>query len=246
MKLGRNDPCSCNSGKKYKRCCMDSASKQHSEVFDEIAHTIAANPDLSLDEMNLIAQHKISGINNSSLDDFCGLSANQMDNWLRAPFNELAGVTISIPNELTTSPVMCYLAIILDEAMQQGGSFKATTKGNLPAKIAKQASELLPEFAVSEYEKPVSISEFAGYITPEFWLILQVLFTLRAAVSMLKKPPKNSIKHRVLKLSSYPCLKLPPHAIIGPILIALSVIAIYVLFGYLCYGGSKYTVQLSN
>lgn len=91
MKLGRNDPCPCNSGKKYKRCCMDSASKQHCEVYDEIAQTIATNPDLSLDEMNLIAQHKISGINNSLLDDFCGLSANQMDNWLRAPFNELAG-----------------------------------------------------------------------------------------------------------------------------------------------------------
>ena len=134
---------------------MDSASKQHCEVYDEIAQTIATNPDLSLDEMNLIAQHKISGIDNSLLDDFCGLSANQMDNWLRAPFNELAGVTISIPNELTASPVMRYLAIILDEAMQQGGSFKATAKGNLPAQIAKQASELLPEFAISEYEKPV-------------------------------------------------------------------------------------------
>lgn len=57
---------------------------------------------------------------------------------------------------------MRYLAIILDEAMQQGGSFKATSKGNLPAKIAKQASELLPEFVVSEFAKPVSISEFAG------------------------------------------------------------------------------------
>ncbi|OUS68829.1 SecC motif-containing protein [Pseudoalteromonas sp. A601] len=162
MKLGRNDPCPCNSGKKYKRCCMDSASKQHCEVFDEIAQTIATNPDLSLDEMNLVAQHKISGINNNPLDDFCGLSANQMDNWLRAPFNELAEVTITIPNELTASPVMRYLAIILDEAMHQSGSFKATAKGNLPAKIAKQASELLPEFAVSEYEKSVSISEFSG------------------------------------------------------------------------------------
>ncbi len=162
MKLGRNDPCPCNSGKKYKRCCMDSTSKQHSEVFDEIAQTIATNPDLSLDEMNLVAQHKISGINNNPLDDFCGLSANQMDNWLRAPLNELAGVTITIPNELTASPVMRYLAIILDEAMQQGGSFKATVKGNLPAKIAKQASDLLPTFAVAQFNIPISISEFSG------------------------------------------------------------------------------------
>lgn len=23
MKIGRNDPCQCGSGKKYKKCCMD-------------------------------------------------------------------------------------------------------------------------------------------------------------------------------------------------------------------------------
>ena len=23
MKVGRNDPCQCGSGKKYKKCCMD-------------------------------------------------------------------------------------------------------------------------------------------------------------------------------------------------------------------------------
>ncbi len=26
-KIGRNDPCSCGSGKKYKKCCLDSQSK---------------------------------------------------------------------------------------------------------------------------------------------------------------------------------------------------------------------------
>ncbi len=57
---------------------------------------------------------------------------------------------------------MRYLALILDEAMAQEGSFKATTKGNLPAKLVKQASELLPEFAVAQLERSISISEFAG------------------------------------------------------------------------------------
>lgn len=26
-KIGRNDPCSCGSGKKYKKCCLDSPKK---------------------------------------------------------------------------------------------------------------------------------------------------------------------------------------------------------------------------
>ncbi len=57
---------------------------------------------------------------------------------------------------------MRYLALILDEAMLQGGSFKATTKGNLPAKLVKQASALLPEFAVAKFETVPSISEYMG------------------------------------------------------------------------------------
>ena len=27
-KIGRNDPCPCGSGKKYKKCCIDSQSKK--------------------------------------------------------------------------------------------------------------------------------------------------------------------------------------------------------------------------
>ena len=72
------------------------------------------------------------------------------------------GVTIHTPDNLKTSPVMRYLDLVLDKAMQNDGSFKTTSKGNLPTRIVKQASELLPEFAVSEYERHISISEYAG------------------------------------------------------------------------------------
>ncbi len=67
----------------------------------------------------------------------------QMQNWLYAPLHELIDVTINTPSDLSSSPVMRYLALILDEAMLQGGSFKATTKGNLPAKLVKQASAVV-------------------------------------------------------------------------------------------------------
>lgn len=32
-KLGRNDPCWCGSGKKYKRCHMDSDARKHSQAM---------------------------------------------------------------------------------------------------------------------------------------------------------------------------------------------------------------------
>lgn len=57
---------------------------------------------------------------------------------------------------------MRYLELILEDAMVQGGFIKATGKGNLPAKLVKQATELLPEFAVARCETEPSICEFAG------------------------------------------------------------------------------------
>ncbi|NLC12895.1 MAG: hypothetical protein GX768_02455, partial [Chloroflexi bacterium] len=32
MKIGRNDPCPCGSGKKYKHCCINNASKPHAQL----------------------------------------------------------------------------------------------------------------------------------------------------------------------------------------------------------------------
>ena len=162
MKTGRNDPCHCGSGKKYKQCCINAVSKQNAEVFDDIAQAVAMNPNLRLEELNLLAQHKMAERNHKPHTDFCGLSPNQIGNWMYAPFSELALVNITTPADLSASPVMRYLALMLDEAIQQGGSFKATTKGNLPAKLVKQASELLPEFAVSRFEIDPSVSEFSG------------------------------------------------------------------------------------
>jgi hypothetical protein len=162
MKIGRNDPCPCGSGKKYKRCCLKGASKQHAEALDDIEQMTAMNPNLTLDELNAVMQHKMDERNNRPNSDFCGLSPTQMTNWLYAPFDKLDWVTIVTPEDVSSSPVMRYLTIILDEAMQNDGSFKATSKGNLPAKLVKQASELLPEFAVAEFSTPISINDFAG------------------------------------------------------------------------------------
>ncbi len=162
MKLGRNDPCHCGSGKKYKRCCMDNVSKQHAQVFDGVEAMLAMNPDLTPDELDVALQHKVQDRNNQPHPDFCGVTPTQMANWLYASFDELQWVTISTPDDLSASPVMRYLALILDESMENNGSFKATSKGNLPAKLVKQASELLPGFAVSQFPINISISEFAG------------------------------------------------------------------------------------
>lgn len=162
MKPGRNEPCPCGSGKKYKRCCMNSISKQQAFMLDDIEQVVAMNPNLSLEELNIVAEQRMKAANDRPHPDFCGLSPTQMSNWLYAHFKELEQVTISTPDDLKASPVMRYLALMFDEAMQSDGSFKATSKGNLPTKIVKQASDLLPEFAVSQFERHISTSEYTG------------------------------------------------------------------------------------
>ncbi|NLN67139.1 MAG: SecC motif-containing protein [Alcaligenaceae bacterium] len=162
MKIGRNDPCPCGSGKKYKHCCINNASNPHAQLVESLEQALAMNPNLNLDELNALVQHKIRQQNNQPRAEFCGLSSNQLANWMNAPFNELELVTIRIPDDLSGSPVMRYLELMLEEAMQQDGSFKATAKGNLPAKLVKKASELLPEFAIAEFETAPSISDYVG------------------------------------------------------------------------------------
>lgn len=162
MKLGRNELCPCGSGDKFKRCCMSKAGKINAQVMDDFDQIVAMNPNISLDELNLVAQHRVNQRNNQPVADFCGLSPNQMSNWMYAGFIDLKDVAFRIPEDLTASPVMTYLKLMMDEAMASGGSFKATTKGNLPANLVKQASNLLPTFAVASYEREASISDFTG------------------------------------------------------------------------------------
>ena len=79
-------PCG-GSGKKHKHCCMNTVStKQHAQIFDDITQTLAMNPELSLDELNLVAEQTIAARNNQADSDFCGLCPTQISNWLYAPF----------------------------------------------------------------------------------------------------------------------------------------------------------------
>lgn len=141
---------------------MNSAAKQIAQMQDELEQSIAMNPDLSLEDLNLVAQHKMEQVNNQSITDFCNISSNLMANWMYAPFNELADISFRTPANLTVSPVMRYLELIINEAMANGGTLKATAKGNLPAKLVKQASDFLPEFALYENSTPTGRYDYEG------------------------------------------------------------------------------------
>lgn len=162
MKTGRNDPCPCGSGKKHKHCCLSGPSSPKTDIVEQIKQVVALNPHLSADEIHALMQHKVDQRNHQAEPNFCGLTPAQLHNWLYAPFEQLEGVTINVPDDLSSSPVMCYLGLIIDEALANEGSFKATATGNLPAKLAKQASALQPQFAIARFNTEPSISAFCG------------------------------------------------------------------------------------
>lgn len=141
---------------------MDAVSKQTATIHDDIAQTVAMNPNLTIDELNLVVQRKAEEQNKCPMKDFCGLSPAQMANWMYSPFAELEWVEITTPKDLSGSPVMRYLQLLIDTIESHGGALKATAKGNLPLKVVKQASAFLSEFTVGEMDRHMSLSEFAG------------------------------------------------------------------------------------
>jgi hypothetical protein len=136
MKIGRNDPCSCGSGKKYKHCCLSPASV----VADEL-HTLLAGQELdSLEDMQAVADDFMSSRNQQEQDDFCGLSPDQMYRLLYFPFD--SPDLYHFPETLSIEPEAPILTLVnsIEQAIDDKG-LKATAKGNLPQKLCRDAAE---------------------------------------------------------------------------------------------------------
>jgi hypothetical protein len=75
MKIGRNDPCPCGSGKKYKKCCLN---KTEYDKIKEVVHEAAADDKLSTLLCNMLHYMKdknwIGACHATSATMFVGLS----------------------------------------------------------------------------------------------------------------------------------------------------------------------------
>ncbi len=167
-KIGRNEPCPCGSGKKYKRCCYGKPMDEPKGVTeklegedDDLEEEVEAEDILkdlkdmmrekefgSLKEMQAFVDWRVGRRNRMPLDDFKGLSPEQMHRLLDFPFSSPDLVTFS--RLVTTTPdarVTKLLASILAEIGEKG--LKITTTGNLPLKVVSKAAEAF----LSEDEK---------------------------------------------------------------------------------------------
>jgi len=90
MKIGRNDPCPCGSGRKYKNCCLEdqgsgSLPEGPAGVFAEIRQALQGRQFSSLEEVRSFTDRFMRQRNQASLDDFQGLSPERMHRILVFP-----------------------------------------------------------------------------------------------------------------------------------------------------------------
>lgn len=170
-KIGRNQPCPCGSGKKFKHCCSgnNSSHPPHiQELFTEMEQVALSNPGLSMEDLNTVMASRVQVQNSKPRADLCGLSADQMHSWINGSWNAWQGIEFSTPADLSSSPVMRYLEILLENLLEGGGSIKLTTKGNLPLRIVQQCNAIADQLPSVGDLAHTYLSEYRGRNEDDF------------------------------------------------------------------------------
>jgi hypothetical protein len=141
---GRNDPCPCGSGKKYKKCCLgkdESIASGHGAkgASSEQRQALEGRQFNSLEEVQAFDKHRTQQQNQRSLDEFHGLSPEQMYRLLYFPF--ASPQLVRFPEALDTTPsapILTLFGLLVGTIGEQG--LKPTAKGNLPQKFCREAA----------------------------------------------------------------------------------------------------------
>jgi hypothetical protein len=80
---GRNDPCPCGSGKKFKKCCLGKDESVASDrgatgASTELRRALEGRQFTSLAEIQAFVEHHTQQQNRRPLEEFHGLSPGQM------------------------------------------------------------------------------------------------------------------------------------------------------------------------
>lgn len=176
-KLGRNDPCHCGSGKKYKHCCLNAASDSLQGLQAAVQEQGEFDSEEDLQAFVASWQNQQ---NHRAMDDFQGLSADEMHRFLHFPFESPDLIEWHQPTGHTEStPVMFLLRRLLQGVGPEG--VKQTQTGNLPRQLCqdivvpyleqvgddfrlRHESQVRSEMEFPELHKTRLLAELAGLI----------------------------------------------------------------------------------
>jgi len=142
--IGRNDPCPCGSGKKFKQCCLGTQESIPSDrgaagVSTDLRQTLERMHFGSLTDVQAFVGRHTQQRNQRPLDEFHGLSPEQMHRMLHFPL--ASPEFVRFPDVLDTSPtgpIVTLFGMLLEAIGEKG--LKPTAKGNLPQKFCREAA----------------------------------------------------------------------------------------------------------
>ena len=144
MKISRNDPCPCGSGKKYKKCCLgrtggEIAPDGMQDIMAEVRSKLESGGLSSRDEAQKVLSAFMDRKNSAPLAEFHGLSPAQMYHVLHFPFDspELAGFSSNITPP-SDAPVTRLFSMLVDGIGENG--LKTTATGNLPRNFCRESA----------------------------------------------------------------------------------------------------------
>ena len=147
MKIYRNTPCPCGSGKKYKRCCgadLQPYDEPYQEnLADQLTQVIEASNPTTMEEMNVIAKQISSERNARPIQEFLGLSPAQMHGFLYQPMESPELVTFNqggLPEHAMAFQLFNQLAYGIGK-----DGVKATSRGNLPIQLCRDILVITPD-----------------------------------------------------------------------------------------------------
>lgn len=142
--IGRNDPCPCGSGKKFKHCCLGKESGTSSGhgaagMSETLRKALEGRQFNSLEEAQAFLNQITEQQNRRPLDEFRGLSPEQMHQILDFPFASPGLVRFpEVLHANPAAPILTLFELLTDAIGEQG--LKPTAKGNLPRNFCREAA----------------------------------------------------------------------------------------------------------
>ncbi len=134
MKTGRNDPCPCGSGKKYKHCCISVTSA----VGDALSDLLSDQEFDSIEELQVAADSVMAQQNQKLQDDFLGLSSEQVYRMLNFAYD--TPELFQFPEKLSIEPNAPFLMLMkgIVSAIDDKGLMATKARGSLPQKLCRE------------------------------------------------------------------------------------------------------------
>ena len=144
----------------------------------------------NLEEANAGLIEFIWKLNNTPVDEFCGLTPYHMDALIYQPFNSPDVVRFNLEaSPPLEAPFIRLLLMLLEEIGKEPEGLKATAKGNLPRKICRKIEE---EFFPEEIRKLLLRDRHPIMKEENFW-DLHVVRVVAELSGFLKKYKKSFV-----------------------------------------------------